>query len=66
MFKPKLLSLLIATSLLTACSGSDDKDDTTTTPEPTPPTEYAHKVTGQVTYIGAIAVPTCASISTRT
>ncbi|MFB2643331.1 hypothetical protein ACE02D_13650 [Shewanella bicestrii] len=55
MFKPKLLSLLIATSLLTACSGSDDKDDTTTTPEPTPPTEYAHKVTGQVTYIGAIA-----------
>ncbi|PWF63483.1 hypothetical protein CBX96_10125 [Shewanella sp. BC20] len=55
MFKPKLLSLLIATSLLTACSGSDDKDNTTTTPEPTPPTEYAHKVTGQVTYIGAIA-----------
>lgn len=55
MFKPKLLSLLIATSLLTACSGSDDKDDTTTTPEPKPPTEYAHKVSGQVTYIGAIA-----------
>ena len=55
MFKPKLLSLLIATSLLTACSGSDDKDDTTPIPEPTPPTEYAHKVTGQVTYIGAIA-----------
>lgn len=55
MFKPKLLSLLIATSLLTACSGSDDKDDTTQIPEPTPPTEYAHNVTGQVSYIGAIA-----------
>lgn len=55
MFKPKLLSLLIATSLLTACSGSDDKDDTTPIPEPTPPTEYAHNVTGQVSYIGAIA-----------
>ena len=55
MFKPKLLSLLIATSLLTACSGSDDKDDTTPIPEPTPPTEYAHNVTGQVSYIGTIA-----------